>query len=539
MQFKSSPRLALLTIAVVSGIAFGQSASALLSPKFDSADVHVSAPGITPAMTGGAMRGGRYELHHAAMLDLIRTAWGVDADRVIGGPSWLEKDRFDVIAKTAAATSPDQMLLMLRRLLADRFQLVVHDDRKLLPAFVLATGRRPQLKRADGTGDTGCQLRQQSTNIAGHVQNAVTACRNVTMTDFAARLRGIGGSYITHPVVDQTGLTGTWDFDITWTGQTLLVLAGSDGITFFEATDRQLGLKLEAKNISMPVVIVDSVNREPSDNAPGTTQSPSGAPTEFEVAEIKPSEPGATEHTEFLPGGRMSFRAVALKALIEMAWNIRGDDMLASAPKWVDERFDVIAKAPAASLTGDGTKGLPMDMDAFRLMMRTLLEDRFKLTAHNEERPASVYALVAGKPKLTRADPSNRTGCRQSTGNAGTGASIVMTFSYTCQNTTMAQFAYELQQGGMGDVAHPVVDSTGLGGAWDFAVTWTPQVWAKAGSGSGRSDDSAGVATPSDPSVGLTLAEALDRQLGLKLEMQKRTVSVLVIDHIERNPTDN
>ena len=208
-------------------------------------------------MTGGAIRGGgRYELRHATMLDLIRTAWGVGADNVIGGPDWLESDRFDVTAKTVPATSPETMLLMLRTLLADRVQLIVRDDRKALPAFVLTTGKNPRLKPAQGSGNTGCQTPQQSAkNNAGRIENFLVVCQNLTMADFAARIRNIAGTYVNRPVVDQTRLAGAWDFRITFTARQLLSLAGADGITFFDALEKQLGLKLEQKNVPMAVLV--------------------------------------------------------------------------------------------------------------------------------------------------------------------------------------------------------------------------------------------------------------------------------------------
>ena len=58
-------------------------------------------------MRGGVIRGGRYELRNATMVDLISTAYGIDAEKVLGGPNWLESDRFDVIAKTPPKTSPE------------------------------------------------------------------------------------------------------------------------------------------------------------------------------------------------------------------------------------------------------------------------------------------------------------------------------------------------------------------------------------------------------------------------------------------------
>jgi len=90
----------------------------------------------------------------------------------------------------------------------------------------------------------------------------------------------------------------------------------------------------------------------------------------------------------------------------------------------------------------------------------------------------------------------------------------------------MAQLAAVFQEGSMGDITHPVINETGLEGAWDFTVTWTPRVLAPAGASS-------------DPVAGVPLEQALDKQLGLKLELEKRPIQVLVIDHIDAKPSDN
>jgi hypothetical protein len=75
-------------VALLSGVAFGQTAES--TPKFDIADVHVSARTATPSMSGGVLRGGRYEIRRATMVDLIRIAYGVDDNsKIQGGPSWL------------------------------------------------------------------------------------------------------------------------------------------------------------------------------------------------------------------------------------------------------------------------------------------------------------------------------------------------------------------------------------------------------------------------------------------------------------------
>lgn len=105
-------------------LAFSQSTEA--PPKFEAADIHVSAKIQNPFVRTGPARGGRYEIKYATMVDLIRIAYSFDADKILGGPNWLEMDRFDVIAKVPADSTPETQKLMLQSLLADRFKLVIH-----------------------------------------------------------------------------------------------------------------------------------------------------------------------------------------------------------------------------------------------------------------------------------------------------------------------------------------------------------------------------------------------------------------------------
>ena len=93
-------------------------------PAFDIADVHASPHSTNYFMQGGTMRGGRFEIKRATMLDLISTAYGVDTEFVLSGPAWLETGHFDVIAKAPRDTSQDDAIKMLQTLLADRFKLI-------------------------------------------------------------------------------------------------------------------------------------------------------------------------------------------------------------------------------------------------------------------------------------------------------------------------------------------------------------------------------------------------------------------------------
>ena len=124
---------------------------------FEAADVRVSPRVQNPFVRTGPVRGGRYEVKQATMVDLIHLAYDINADKVLGEPSWLEMDRFDVIAKVPAGTTPDTQKLMLQSLLADRFKLAIHKETKPLPAYALVAGKKPQLKEAEGAEESGCK----------------------------------------------------------------------------------------------------------------------------------------------------------------------------------------------------------------------------------------------------------------------------------------------------------------------------------------------------------------------------------------------
>ena len=240
-------------------------AQAVTPPAFDIADVHASPKTLTPRMSGGVLRGNRFDIRQASIVDLVRTAYGVDADKVLGGPSWVELDRFDVLAKAPAKTSPEDAQRMLQALLADRFKLVVRQDSKPMPAFVLSMGKgKPKLKEADGSGEPGCRPQPPAgPPEPGVIPYNLFVCRSVTMDTFATLIHNFANGYLTSPTVNSTGLEGSWDFELKWTSIGLLAQAGADGIPLFDAVDKQLGLKMEPKQVPQPVIRIASVNRTP------------------------------------------------------------------------------------------------------------------------------------------------------------------------------------------------------------------------------------------------------------------------------------
>ncbi|HWW86679.1 MAG TPA: TIGR03435 family protein [Vicinamibacterales bacterium] len=537
--------VALGLVLTLQGALFGQPSDT--PPAFDVADVHVRAPSTNPQppfMTGGLLRSSRYDLRNATMLDLIRTAYGVEPDTIVGGPNWLERDRFDIVAKAPQETSADTLRLMLQALLADRFKLVVHKDTKPIPGYALSLGKgKPKLRESSGQGE-GCQPQPSPPPQPGSIPNVLVTCRNITMQAFAEAVRRMAGAYLSSPVTDQTGLKGSWDFELTWTARAALPMAGSDGISIFDAVDRQLGLKLELQKAPASVLVVDSVNQRPTDNPSGIAQSlPAPPPAEFDVADIKLSPPDANGMRGRLqPGGRIDLEGFPLKMLINLAWGINDDEMLVGLPNWAESvKFNIIAKSTTAV---SGTPNAPqIDFDDVQLMMRALLIERFKLATHFEDRQVTAYTLVADKPKLTKADPANRTNWKEGPAPDAKDTRIgTLTRMVTAKNMTMAQLAEDLPRMAGGYIHTAVLDATGLDGAYDFTLTFSPIGLLMGGGRGGRGDAPAGAGNSNapaalDPSGGLSLFDAVSKQLGLKLEKGKRTLPVLVIDHVEK-PTD-
>jgi uncharacterized protein (TIGR03435 family) len=363
-------------------------------------------------------------------------------------------------------------------------------------------------------------------------------CRNMTMAAFAAGLRGMMGAAVgPNQVLDETGLKGNWNFDAKWSILMGPMAGTSERVSIFDAVEKQLGLKLEERQIPTPVIVVESVNEKPSDNPPGVAEAlpPIHFPTEFEVASVKPSEPNLDKIARFQmqPGGRFHAEGMALRTLVSRAFNTNNREQVTGLPAWANsERFDIVAKAPSA---GPSTPAI--DNEGLAPMMRALLADRFKMTYHTEDRPVSAYTLVATKPKMKKADPASRTSCKFGAAPAGAppGSQVM-----TCQNITMAQFADRLQNLAL-ELSWPVLDGTGIEGGWDFALTFSRNAALAGGGRGGGEAGRAEGAMPSalEPTGAFTLFEALEKQLGLKLEMRKRSMPVIVIDHIEQKPTEN
>ncbi len=249
----------------------------------------------------------------------------------------------------------------------------------------------------------------------------------------------------------------------------------------------------------------------------------------FEVASIKPADPDARGvRLQLMPGGVMNAVNVRVRQLIELAYDVRGFQIL-GGPGWLNsEGYDILAKPPQAAEAGDAPGARPSADDRKRFQeqlrqrLQALLAERFQLAIHRETKEMPVYALVVAKngPKLKEAaGDSRQVGIR-----AGRG-------EIAAENADIKAFINILAA----RVGRPVLDQTGLKGIYDFKLEWTPEVGEGMMKG-GPLDKAEGAPAP-DPS-GPSIFTALQEQLGLKLEAQNGPAEVIVIDRVEK-PTAN
>ena len=525
-----------MRLHLVVAFAYAASVCGQTAPRFEAAEIRPSGPVLNPytLMSGGVLRGERYDLRKATMLELISVAYNVDQAIVLGGPNWLEFDRFDVAGKAPAGTPPDTVRLMLRSLLADRFGLAIHEDKRPMPAYALEAEKgAAKMQASEGAESSGCRFVPQPQNPA----LSAYACRNVTMHEFGLQLRNFANDYLVEPVVDATGLDGRWDFDLKWHRRSQVLPAGERRITIFEAIESQNGLKLALRNAPAPVLVIDHVNHEPTPNSADEAKNLPPRYEEFEVADLKLAKEGPGGLVRQTPGGGFEANAASLAALVPFAWDIdtsKTNERFVGLPKGYESVRVTIHGRTATHTNSDPLHGQGWVADDVRAMLRNLLVQRFQIKWHYEDRMLDAYSLVSsGKSKLKTADPANRATCQEarSMRNDPRDSNPLLAELISCRNVTIAQFAaklYEIYD----DFAFPLEDATGISGTWDFDLSFTPG-WLI------RRQTATGGANASDPNGAIPFDEAISKQLGLKLEKRKRRLPIVVIDHMELQPKEN
>jgi uncharacterized protein (TIGR03435 family) len=242
----------------------------------------------------------------------------------------------------------------------------------------------------------------------------------------------------------------------------------------------------------------------------------------FEVASIKPSQPGQTRYgIRPAPGGERYLASnVTLKLLITVAYRIKADQV-AGGPAWMDaDRYDMNAKAER-----------PSSVDELHLMLQELLADRFKLRFHRESRELPIYALTVDKegPKL-KAHEAQSAGDPWIEPTVDQNAGERLKTTWHAKFAPMDFFAWRLSL----FMDRPVVNQTKLDGGYDFDLSFTQELPQPP---QGTPAGAVFLGGPGDGSNS-TIAESIRQQLGLKLEREKGPVDIIVIDHAEK-PVEN
>jgi uncharacterized protein (TIGR03435 family) len=269
--------IALTTCAATSG------AQAPKDPAFDVAAIKPAAD--TQQFSFSMVQpGGRYIGQNMSLRLLLKTAYGVHDSQIIGGPSWIDSDHWDINAKAEgykdATTFRDQARLMVRPLLADRFKLVLHHEQRELPVYALVLSKAngefgPQFRRNDERDcNKALPLIPPAEGAAETVGLMPCGADGFNPRHLWARamplnhlLIGLSRTSIDRVVVDHTRLTGKFDWEVQWVPDDLRIDAAKrpDGPSIFQAFRDQLGLKLEATRDRADVLVIDHAERPRTD----------------------------------------------------------------------------------------------------------------------------------------------------------------------------------------------------------------------------------------------------------------------------------
>ena len=246
-----------------------------LRPTFDAASIRPVTPPVGPFVPGSQPNcpvngcGGpgtgspeRITFTYASLKNLIRVAYSVRSSHYIEAPAWMESVYFDVVANIPPGATREQANLMLQNLLADRFQLKVHRSTRELPIFWLVVARSgPKLTAS--VNDPNAPKPRGTLWSGGRKKFEFN---RQTMAGFADTLE----SDVDRPVIDMTGLEGTYDIRLEFASAPPVAFAtGSpdpQAPELFTALTEQLGLRLESRRGPVDVLVVDSALRQPTEN---------------------------------------------------------------------------------------------------------------------------------------------------------------------------------------------------------------------------------------------------------------------------------
>ncbi len=250
-------------------------------PSFEVATIKPNDSGATQ-MRGLVIRGREFRTNASSLQDLIAFGYSVQAKQIVDGPAWMSSDRYDILAvpDTPGVPNAEQVRVMIRKLLADRFKLTFHHEQREMSAYVLEVA-----KSGEKLAPTVSKGNLPGLGFRPGTDGLTMMAMNASMADFTGFLQVL---VLDRPVVDRTNLTGKYDLKCTFTPDDSQfnghpprlpaansAAGGADGVTpaaetaaapsLFEAMEQQLGLKLTAQKTGVDVIVIDHVEK-PSPN---------------------------------------------------------------------------------------------------------------------------------------------------------------------------------------------------------------------------------------------------------------------------------
>jgi uncharacterized protein (TIGR03435 family) len=242
-------------------------------PAFEVASVKPAAPGASMKRTTMNTDPGRIDYRTVALGALLSKAYDLK-NYQLTGPDWMFTERYDVVATLPPGTSEKQIPLMLRTLLADRFKIAMHRERKVIPVYELSPGKDGFKARPSDRAEDGIRLSMS------------TGSRKLTGTARLSALADILSAMLDRPVLDATGISGVYDINLEWApdereanslvgmkvamatrdGKSLGGGESAAGGTLANTLRDTLGLKLEPKKSPVEILIVDSASKIPVEN---------------------------------------------------------------------------------------------------------------------------------------------------------------------------------------------------------------------------------------------------------------------------------
>jgi uncharacterized protein (TIGR03435 family) len=229
-----------------------------------------------PGEFGGihALPGGqKYEARFVPLKLMIKLMYKITDSQIVGGPDWINTDRFDVDAKAEKPTTLDNLHILFQNMLGDRFKLQFHRETRTLPAFVLTVDKGGSKMKVNEDPEPFQIPIQFSSGGPAPVPPTFAGTRcNIEYLGWWLGQQLNGAQQIDRPVVDQTGLKGFYDFKLTYapdlsgrTGPNGEQPPSFDGPNLFQALKEQLGLKLESTKGPVVVFVIDHVEK-PTEN---------------------------------------------------------------------------------------------------------------------------------------------------------------------------------------------------------------------------------------------------------------------------------